>query len=494
MDCVLHIGLEKTGTTSIQHCLAKNRKQLKSQGILYPASLGDLGHIELTAYAADEEKICDIRTGLGIKSPKEVLRFRQNVYAQLEREISGGSYGLLLLSNENLSSRLHQESELRRLEQFIRAFCDNITVYVYLRRQSDLYNSAISTAIKSNSSTVTNVMTLPDFESDVFQNRYNYLKLLQRWEKIFGRENIVVRRYGENVLYNNNVVEDFLTVLKLDLVCETRIYANKSMYKEKLLFLYNLNKYFPRIKQRKINPFHKHILDAIDCIKEDAPAFEVSMSDSIDEYFYESNNKLAAIYFNQEELFCKKTSVEEKNNAVPTNDIGKDYEMFSEVLHHVLVDSLIENNILKYALNKHCLPQVIRKTEESCAFYRDSDKLFAHLGHLHLQNKDIAKARSAYLEALRIAPESAAYHLQISVIDVQKQEISSAIAYAQAAIGLEKDNPYAHFHLGNLLLLTKKYQCALESLAIALRIEPENKAFINAYKKAQEITAAAAVC
>ncbi len=490
MDCVLHIGLEKTGTTSIQHCLAKNRNQLKSQGILYPACLGEFGHVKLAAYAADEEKICDIRTGLGIKSPKEVLRFRQNVCLQLEREMTQGKYTTLLLSNENLSSRLHGKSEIRRLEQLVRFFCNKVTVYVYLRRQSDMYNSAVSTAISSNCSMDANVMTLPDFNSDAFQFRYNYWDLLQRWEAVFGRENIVVRLYEKEMLYNDNVVDDFFHTVQLDFVCETRTYSNKSMHKEKLLFLYNLNKFFPRIGDKKNNPFYKHVLDAVECIQEDTPVFEVSMSETIDAYFEDSNKEIARAYFDAEELFVNKHKTAESSDALSTIDMEKSFELFSEVLHHVLVDCLIENNILKYALNKHCLPQVIRKIEDCCVFYRDSDKLFAHLGHLYLQNKDLAKARGAYLEALRIVPENAAYHLQISVIDVQQKNIASAIAYAQAAVGLEKDNPYAHFHLGTLRMLTRDFQSALESLAIALKIGPGNKAFINAYKKAQEYTAA----
>lgn len=489
MNCVLHIGLEKTGTTSIQHCLAKNKKQLKARGVLYPSCLGELGHVKLTAYALDDAKICDLRTGLGIKSPSAVPHFRQSVCKQLKREIAESGCPTLLLSNENLSSRLHQESELRRLRELLLSSCDTITVYVYLRRQSELYNASISTAVKASSND-TNVLTLPDFGSAPFQLRYNYFELLKRWENVFGKENIVVRRFDKETLVDGNVVEDFINNLQLDFICETQHYVNKSMQKDKLLFLYNLNKHFPRIGGNTVNPFHRYILDAVENVNDDASCFEISHSKMIDEYFFESNNKIAKSYFNEEILFDESKSTEsDKENSADLH-VGKCFEMFSDVLHNVLVDSLIENNILKYALNKHCLPQIIRKTEDCCVFYKDSDKLYAHLGHLYLQNKELNKARNAYVEALRIMPDNAAFHLQISVIDTQRKDIASAIEFAQAAVKKEKDNPYAHFHLGTLRILTKEFEGALESLAMALEIEPGNKAFINAYKKAQEYTPA----
>ena len=33
---ILHVGLHKTGTTSLQSYFGKNRKELKSLGVLYP--------------------------------------------------------------------------------------------------------------------------------------------------------------------------------------------------------------------------------------------------------------------------------------------------------------------------------------------------------------------------------------------------------------------------------------------------------------------------
>ncbi len=51
--CVLHIGLEKTGTTTIQNRLASNRERLLERGILYPRSAGRSNHLHLVSACLD---------------------------------------------------------------------------------------------------------------------------------------------------------------------------------------------------------------------------------------------------------------------------------------------------------------------------------------------------------------------------------------------------------------------------------------------------------
>jgi hypothetical protein len=51
IDVYLHIGTEKTGTTSIQAFLDRNRSRLRSQGVLYPELPGSNNQIALSAAA-----------------------------------------------------------------------------------------------------------------------------------------------------------------------------------------------------------------------------------------------------------------------------------------------------------------------------------------------------------------------------------------------------------------------------------------------------------
>jgi hypothetical protein len=58
MHCILHIGLKKTGTTSIQRCLTKNRRQTARRGVLYPRCLGHVNHDK--AAFRDARRRCEL--------------------------------------------------------------------------------------------------------------------------------------------------------------------------------------------------------------------------------------------------------------------------------------------------------------------------------------------------------------------------------------------------------------------------------------------------
>lgn len=47
----LHIGQGKTGTSTIQQFLVRNRRELASHGYLYPEISGPARHLELSLYA-----------------------------------------------------------------------------------------------------------------------------------------------------------------------------------------------------------------------------------------------------------------------------------------------------------------------------------------------------------------------------------------------------------------------------------------------------------
>ena len=60
MECVIHIGTEKTGTTSIQRTLDANAKLLLQEGVLWPAVLQRGQDPRITCYAMNDETI-DLR-------------------------------------------------------------------------------------------------------------------------------------------------------------------------------------------------------------------------------------------------------------------------------------------------------------------------------------------------------------------------------------------------------------------------------------------------
>ncbi|MGB1209369.1 MAG: hypothetical protein ACPG7W_09280, partial [Paracoccaceae bacterium] len=53
--CYLHIGMEKTGSTTIQSTMVANRKRLLNSGYFYSWAMGRENHVNLVVYARDDD-------------------------------------------------------------------------------------------------------------------------------------------------------------------------------------------------------------------------------------------------------------------------------------------------------------------------------------------------------------------------------------------------------------------------------------------------------
>lgn len=192
-EIYLHIGIPKTGTTSIQYCLSSRRDQLRSIGILYPESFCSGGaHFELSNLF-----------GFG---PNPTLSRSQ--LDELSDEIEESSCNKVVFSSENFVLN----GDLENLYRFFKAY--QCRIVVYLRRHDTWWPSAYQESVKQ----VKNPPWGMSFESFVaFQKgqsyRYwEYGGLLDRWAKYFGSENIIVRPY-ERTQIGDDVVADFFSAL-----------------------------------------------------------------------------------------------------------------------------------------------------------------------------------------------------------------------------------------------------------------------------------------
>jgi len=115
--CFLHIGTEKTGTTTIQNFLSKNRPGLEQQGILYPQSPGNQNHTALAVYALSEGKQNGLSLSSGISNAEQVPPFRERLSLALDEEIAASDASIIIFSNEHLSSRLWTDIEIERVKK-----------------------------------------------------------------------------------------------------------------------------------------------------------------------------------------------------------------------------------------------------------------------------------------------------------------------------------------------------------------------------------------
>lgn len=191
----IHIGTEKTGTTSIQQFFFENQKVLKDDhDIYYPLyNCSQKAQFEL---AASLHPMChDGRTAEFIAKPVgEPLE----VWKQFCEHLKEVNANTVFISAEHFSSRISRDG-ISFIKKIISEELPNyeISILVYIRPQYEMLCSSYSTYIKSGGG-----LTLDEVFNQVNLKGfyYNYNNLIRQWGDIFGKENIIVRKYTHDVL------------------------------------------------------------------------------------------------------------------------------------------------------------------------------------------------------------------------------------------------------------------------------------------------------
>ena len=193
----LHIGLPKTGTTSIQAYCLKNRRHLGQNGILYPTTgLQGPGHMKLSAaFISMFQK----RRGV-VEDQADNSGFSK--YSQsLKKEIASAASNIdsMLISSERFS--IVQGEGLERL---IDTF-ENMRVQpiLYLRRQDLLAESLHAQAYR-----VRSPYFRPENLLQPQKTTFRFWDLVEIWRNAFGADNLIVRKFQKR-----SVTFDFLEAL-----------------------------------------------------------------------------------------------------------------------------------------------------------------------------------------------------------------------------------------------------------------------------------------
>lgn len=192
-EAVLHIGPMKTGSTSIQAWLRKNRKALAARGIGVPRGFGAANMSALTTIAGSAAR----NTAL---PPDDAERWDGLVK---ELEAWPESIGTVIMSGEMMGQRLRKVSLVAGLKRALDPYFDRYRIIVYLRRQDEMSVSRYNTLLRNNSSETLSLLDDPvDFE-----------EMLRIWSEVFGREAIIPRLFARSELVGNDILADFASAL-----------------------------------------------------------------------------------------------------------------------------------------------------------------------------------------------------------------------------------------------------------------------------------------
>lgn len=201
----LHIGMNKTGSTALQVYMSKHYGEHLKQGVLYPSA----GRKGVTHYL--------LSTAFGLGSNKH-LRHKYNLEQILEEMVREGrkkGTDHYVVSSETFI--VCRDPKLLNAALSSRF---DVKIVIYLRRHDEWIESLYNQAVK--------MVVTPPWGMGVAnylehqRNRgegaiyFRYWDLLECWSDAFGRENISVRPFERQQFVNNDLIQDFLSVVGVD--------------------------------------------------------------------------------------------------------------------------------------------------------------------------------------------------------------------------------------------------------------------------------------
>ena len=262
--CVIHIGTEKTGTTSIQKFLSSSRKSLQAEGVIYPASAGLHGgsQWEFVACAHSKPWMMDLGKRFEIKSADDQADFKNKFHEQLENEFrSVTRKDLLIISSEHFHSRLQSNDEIEEHKVFLEPWCSEIRILAYLRRQDRVAVSYYSTKLKGGDP---NPVLFPKTAPGKLPYYFDYLELYNRWSAVFGQEKIDIRLFESTELIGGDLLHDFCSSVGIEPRGASRVpRLNQSLNREGLELALALNRQATNTAEENALKLHAELIDFI---------------------------------------------------------------------------------------------------------------------------------------------------------------------------------------------------------------------------------------
>jgi hypothetical protein len=190
----------------LQQFLGKNRKVLSDNGFLYPQSFC---HDKFCHH-----KLYWLLNPENVSKEKKQLIAGENLdlnYQALKEEFDKSGAHSLVISSE-LFSNHDITSSLDKLRSFFKEF--KINIIVYLRKQDDFLLSMYNQVVKNNRYTGTFTECFNSWKKIIYN--INYADFLSSLEKIFCKDNIIVRIYEQHQFVGGSIYYDFIDCLEIN--------------------------------------------------------------------------------------------------------------------------------------------------------------------------------------------------------------------------------------------------------------------------------------
>lgn len=253
MECILHIGTDKTGSTSLQYTLATQRKTLLGQKVLYPITsavyskyLVRHAGIRL-AFSELKPEQSGIQRVLGLTDEKKINSYQQKFIDEFDQELADNpSIKRVILSDEDLF-RSSDLIMIQGLKNFLEQRFEKIHVISYVRDALPYVLSDYSQQIKMGK------YRSLDQHLDIFFQRGGLSKRLILWQTVFGSDRVNFIPYHRHSLFNGEVVADFCHKYELNMEIKNKRRRNPSLSPLGITILRSINQFYaPKHRPRWI--------------------------------------------------------------------------------------------------------------------------------------------------------------------------------------------------------------------------------------------------
>lgn len=220
MNCILHIGIEKTGTTSIQEFFVSNEDILLNQNYKITHSLGKINNSGLVQLA-NKNRLSTHVKNIRSLNDKSYERFLKKRFQDFKKEILNTRWPTnnknVLMSSEFLQSHLNI-FDIKNLKSVLQNFgFKTFKIVLVLRSQSEVILSRLSTGVIAgnhyNFLNNSNIIELPE---GYLKNSsmYDYKKTINEWSEVFSINNMLILDF--NKIKKHSLGKNFLKEIDND--------------------------------------------------------------------------------------------------------------------------------------------------------------------------------------------------------------------------------------------------------------------------------------
>ena len=205
----LHIGTEKTGSTTLQNFLAVNEELLNLHNFTYCCDPEKSYYSQadpIINFGAHFPLAACFSTDCPDYIQESKFKASDIVLDELKKDLEDESKNVII-SAEYFSSRVRSIEDIFKLKTALASH--NVKVVVYIRPQYDLFCAAYNTSIITGRRDKFRIS-----EANLNNEYFNYALLIEPWEKVFGTKNIIIRDYKQ--LVNNDIRYDFTKIIGIE--------------------------------------------------------------------------------------------------------------------------------------------------------------------------------------------------------------------------------------------------------------------------------------